>query len=279
LTDRASPYLWSVLLALIGALPASAQQVALTRSEQNLVNFGFATQLGSGVYVVSGRTMQIYRLPFGYTLKSTDESRFGVEFTLPVTLGFYDFKLQDTAEAKLPHHIDALSFVPGVTLSFVVLPSWQLQPFIEAGISKAGDAQADAWVYSGGLRSLYTFGGGGFDFLLRNEIVYAGLDARGAAGSDDFVRLQNTLTARRPFTRESKGDYLIYVMQEFYADQPQAAVDSPQQSGSSVQYEIGVTFGTTETRHIWGIPLPRVGIGYRFGAHLDVFRLVIGSPF
>jgi hypothetical protein len=25
--------------------------------------------------------------------------------------------------------------------------------------------------------------------------------------------------------------------------------------------------------------LPRVGIGYRFGSNLDVFRIVIGTPF
>jgi hypothetical protein len=32
---------------------------------------------------------------------------------------------------------------------------------------------------------------------------------RGAAGSDQFTRLQTVLTARRPFTRDSNIDYLI----------------------------------------------------------------------
>jgi hypothetical protein len=30
---------------------------------------------------------------------------------------------------------------------------------------------------------------------------------------------------------------------------------------------------------VWGIPLPRVGVGYRFGSDLDVFRIVFGTPF
>jgi hypothetical protein len=271
-------HLWSVLLAVICVLPARAQ-TALTRDEQNLVNFGFATQLGSGVYAVSGRTLQIYRLPFSYTLQSNDEHKVGVELTLPVTVGFYDFKLRDVAQATLPNHVDSVSFVPGVTFSFPVLPTWRLEPFLEAGISETGDPQSDANVYAGGLRSLYTFGAQRFAWLLYNDIVYAGLDFRGSAGSDDFTRLRTALTARRPFTRESTADYLLYAMHEYYIDQPHGTVYGPKSGGSSVQYEFGITFGTTPARRVWRVPLPRVGIGYRFGSNIEVFRLVLGSPY
>jgi hypothetical protein len=30
---------------------------------------------------------------------------------------------------------------------------------------------------------------------------------------------------------------------------------------------------------VWHIPVPRIGIGYRFGEDLDVWRLVLGAPF
>jgi len=89
---------------LAGAFsPLSRAQELLSGDEQNVVNFAFATQLGSGVYSVSGRTLQIYRLPFGHTLKSTDDSGFGIKLTLPVTLGFLDFELQDVANGTLGH--------------------------------------------------------------------------------------------------------------------------------------------------------------------------------
>jgi hypothetical protein len=268
-------------LALLAATlaPAAQAQTLLSRDEQNMANFAFATQLGSGVYSVSGRTLQIYRLPFSYTLKSTDDSSVGVELTLPVTFGFYDFELQDIADGDIPTNVDALSFVPGLTLVFEVQPGWKLEPYVEAGISRARDVDADASVYAGGLLSLYEFDGRGFDWLLRNDLTFAGVDVRGAAGSDNFARLQTVLTARRPFTRDSRVDYLVYAMNEYYVDQPNGPVDSTERSGSSVQYEIGFTLGTTETRHLWRIPLPRVGIGYRFGSNLEVFRIVIGTPF
>lgn len=267
-----------VLLAATAA-PVARAQTLLSGDEQNLVNFAFATQLGSGVYSVSGRTLQIYRLPFSHTLKSTEDSRFGVELTLPVTFGFYDFRLQDVANGVLPTNVDALSFVPGVTVVIELQPDWRLEPYVEAGISRARDVDADSSVYAGGLRSLYEFDGQGFDWLLLNDITLAGVDIRSAAGSDRFTRLQTVLTARRPFTRESKADFLVYAMHEYYIDQPHGPVDNSGQRSSSVQYEIGVTFGTTETRRIWRIPLPRVGIGYRFGSDLEVFRFVLGAPF
>lgn len=266
------------LLAATLAPPALAQEL-LSGDEQNLVNFAFATKLGSGVYAVSGRTLQIYRLRFGYTLQSADEANFGIALTLPVTFGFYDFELQDVADGKLPTSVDSLSFVPGLKLVFEPRPDWNLEPFVEAGLSRARDADADAWVYAGGLRSLYEFDGPGFKGMLYNELGYAGADFRGTSRSDHFTRLQTALTARRPFTRGSKVDYLVYAMNEIYVGQPGGPVDSAAQRGSAVQYEIGITLGTTETRRVWGVPLPRVGIGYRFGSSLDVIRVVFGTPY
>ena len=274
---------WSLYLpmALLAATlaPAARAQSLLSGDEQNVVNFAFATQLGSGVYSVSGRTLQIYRLPFGHTLKSTDESSFGVELTLPVTFGFYDFELQDIEDGDIPTQVDSVSFVPGLTLVFELQPDWTLEPYFEAGIARARDVNAHANIYAVGVASLFEFGGKGFDWLLRNDLTFAGVDLRGTDGSDRFARLQTVLTARRPFGRESSVDYLVYALNVYYVDQPGGPVDSAVQGGHSVQYEIGITLGTTEPRRIWHMPLPRIGIGYRFGSNLDVFRIVIGTPF
>jgi hypothetical protein len=267
-----------VPLAFIHA-PLARAQALLSRDEQNVVNFAFATQLGSGVYSVSGRTLQIYRLPFSHSLKSTDDSGFGVVLSLPVTLGFYDFELQDVANGDVPTRVDGVSFVPGLTLVFEVRPGWKLEPHVEAGISRARDADADATVYAGGLVSLYEFGGKGFDWQLRNDLTFAGVDLNGSAGTDRFTRFQTVVTARRPVNRNSRVDYLVYALSDIYVDQPDGPVDSAERGGSSLQYEIGITLGSSGRRRIWHIPVPRFGIGYRFGSNLDVFRIVIGTPF
>ena len=45
------------------------------------------------------------------------------------------------------------------------------------------------------------------------------------------------------------------------------------------QYEVGVTFGTRPSIKLWKIPLPRLGLSYRFGEDLSAIRLIFGSPF
>jgi hypothetical protein len=66
---------------------------------------------------------------------------------------------------------------------------------------------------------------------------------------------------------------------DVYTDTPGGPADGEGASGSDAQMEIGVTFGTIEPLRIWRIPLPRVGLGYRFGDELSVFRFVLGAPF
>jgi len=268
-----------IVLLVMASAPAAHAQSLLSGDEQNVVNFAFATQLGSGVYSVSGRTLQIYRLPFSYEMKSAAGSGFGAVLTLPVTLGFYNFELQDVADGDIPTNVDALSFVPGLKLVFEVKPDWSLEPYVEAGISKARDADADATVYSGGLASVYDFRGQGFDWQLRNDLTYASVDLHGSGGSDHFTRFQTVVSARRPFSRGASLDYLVYGLNDLYLDQPHGPVDSAEQRGNSVQYEFGITFGTAEMRRLWRIPLPRVGIGYRFGSELDAWRIVLGTPY
>jgi len=271
---------WPLIAVLaITQPPVARAQSLLSGDEQNVINFAFATQLGSGVYSVSGRTLQIYRLPFRYDLKPVGESGVRVALTLPVTFGFFDFELQDVANGDIPTDVDALSFVPGLAVTFKVAPDWHLEPYAEAGISKARDVDADWTVYSGGLASLYEFENQGFEWQLRNDLTFAGVDLHGATGSDHFTRFQTVLTARRPVRHGSPVDCLLYALNDYYFDQPDGPIDSADRRPGSLQYEIGITLGTSEKRRIWHVPLPRVGIGYRFGSNLDAWRIVFGTPY
>jgi len=45
------------------------------------------------------------------------------------------------------------------------------------------------------------------------------------------------------------------------------------------QYEIGLMMGVTPRWEIHGVPMPRLGIGYREAGVLSGWRLVLGDPF
>jgi hypothetical protein len=267
-------------LACVGV--AAHAQTPLTRAEQDVIDFGFATQLGSGVYTMSGRTLQIYKLPFGYEFDHAEDARIRVRLTFPVTLGFLDFEAIDVVESGLPDSLDSLSFVPGLQLDVPISPDWVLQPFVEAGVARDRTSDLDERIYAAGLRSLYEVARGATQWQLYDELLYANVEQRSLDHSNDFTRLRLGITARRPFDVAGDGrraDYLVYGFSDVFLDTPDSLLEGEEGGGGDPQFELGITFGTTEPRSVWRIPLPRIGLGYRFGDGLSVYRLVFGTPF
>jgi hypothetical protein len=274
----------AVLLCLLvcAGAAAHAQTATLTSSEQAVIDFGFASQLGSGVYTMSGRTLQVYKLPFGYDFERLEGARVRARLTLPVTLGFLNFEPIDVAHTGLPDSIDSLSFVPGLQLEIQIAPRWRLQPFVEAGIARDRTSDLDQRIYAAGLRTLYDREADDTAWQFYEELLYTGVDQRSLDRTDDFTRLRLGVTARRPFDVEGHGrraDYLVYGFSDVFLETPDSPLNGEEDDGGDPQFELGVTFGATEPIRIWRIPLPRIGLGYRFSDGLSVYRLVLGVPF
>ena len=261
---------------------AAYAQALLSSSEQEVIDFGFASQLGSGVYSMSGRTLQVYKLPFGYEFDHAADARVRPRLTLPVTLGFLDFEPVDVVHTGLPESLDSLSFVPGLVLEVMLSPHWRLEPFVEAGIARDRTSDLDQRIYAAGLRSLYDLTARGTSWQLYDELLYTSVDQRSLDRSDDFTRLRLGVTARRPFDVAGYGrraDYLVYGFSDLFVDKPDSPLNGEEGERGDAHFELGVTFGATEPLRLWRIPLPRIGLGYRFGDDLSVYRLVFGTPF
>lgn len=266
-------------LACALALPALAQET-LSAGDKSVANFAFATQLGSGIYTIDGRTVQIYRIPIAYVIKRETDTRWGLKATFPLTIGFYDFKPMDVVDTGVPDSLDTLSLVPGLEFR-VPKGNVLLKPFFEGGIAREGASDTSAWVYSGGLRTFARFKSGKFDVDLGNGLVYARVDPEGDAVTDDFSVFSVATQARHTmgvdlWNREL--EYGLYTSIELYFDTPQFPL--PADGGWSIndQYEVGATIGPREPWKIWKIKLPKIGIGYRFGGDANVIRFVIGGP-
>lgn len=272
-----------VALLLLASLEAGAESVEpLSEGEQTLINFGFATQLGSGVYSLSGRTLQVYNLPFSRDLPQREDSRVQWRLMLPVTIGFLDFKPVDVIDSGLPEHLDSYAIVPGVAAGIRLDRGWMLEPFVQAGIARDRTSEANERVYALGLRSHYDVDRGATHWRQSNELVHVVVDQDATSRSDDFTRLRVGLTARRPFDASATGqreDILGYALVELFTDAPAGPATQDGNDGLPPQYEVGFTLGASEGLRLWRIPIPRFGFGYRFGDGLHVYRLVLGAPF
>jgi hypothetical protein len=270
---------------LVAAGPSravAAEPQPLTQGEAQLAHFAFASQLGSGVYSVSGRTIQIYRLPIGWQLAEPEGRRPGLRLKLPVTIGLYDFKARDVIDTGLPDQLDTLTAAVGAEFDFPV-GEWHLLPYVEAGRAWDAGGDADAALYSASVHARREWSREEHLWRFSTGVVYAGVALEGANNDADLLKLEAGFESRRLVGFDIAGKPVeggAYVLAEWYADRAEeTVVRSTGERRIPAQGEIGLTLGTRPVLRLWGLPLPRIGLAYRFGEGTSVYRLVLGSPF
>lgn len=258
-----------------------AQGAHAGNSGQSIADFSFASQIGSGVYTAEGRTIQIYRLPFSWNLKDRGANAWGVRLLMPVTLGFYDYRVEDVLQAPLPHSLDTASFVPGVELSHLAPHDWIVSLSGQVGIAKERTSTADALTFALGSSAGHSFDQGPWQFHYQTTLTYAQTHFRDI-GKDAMLRLSSGLEARSALHIDFRGhalDFGPYLLNEWYLQRPAPPLAPDAGRVVAVQWEAGVTFGSIEPLYLWKIPIPRLGIGLRLGDSLAALRLVFGAPF
>jgi hypothetical protein len=258
-------------------------QTANARNEDEAVgrsiSYVFATDLGSGIYDLDGRTLQIYQFWYRKNLREATPDRFGVRFELPVTFGFFDFKPIDVLSHGIPTRVDSFSVVPGLALDYIVGDDWHVMPYARAGFSVASSS-VDGWLFGAGLRVERTTDFHGWDSFVRTDLAFAGANYRADIPNDSFARLRQGFDLRRGLgwkIREREVELGIYGIFDVVLDSP--AEPLSQDDGSVIQAEFGFTFSTRPRFRIWRWDAPRLGFGYRLAGELTTWRFVIGQPF
>jgi hypothetical protein len=271
------------LAMLLGGVQPAGAAAALRDGEADVIHFAFATQLGSGIYSIAGRTLQVYRIPLAWTLAEPGDGRPGVRLRLPVSVGLYDFAPRDVIDSGLPDQLDTFTAAGGIELDFPLGEGWHVFPYAEAGRAWDRDSSADATLYSASLHARREWPAGELLQRLQAGIVYAAVDLASGAGTSDMVMIEAGFEIRQPLGFRYGGagaDGGLYLLGEWYADRPgDPLVDSAGGSPLPVQFEIGLTLGGRTPARIWKLPLPRIGLGYRFGDGVSIYRLVLGAPF
>jgi hypothetical protein len=267
------------LLCGLPERPVSAQ--SSDPEDTGRKNYAFASQLGSGIYQLSGHTVQIYRVPVYYPIRPAQGRYPGVRVTLSGCIGYFELSPTDADPPDNPDDVAMASFVPGVALEFPVLKNWSLEPFGELGVAQDFHDSERATVYTVGLKSLAKFRPRGVDLLLGHRLVYAGDHVSDSEYDEDFVMLETGFEVRRPLAFEVKGHGLdggLYIMNYLYLEPTRVFLrDEPLEVGN--QYELGFTVGTRVPVEFWRFSFPRLGLGYRFGDDASAVRLVLGAAF
>ena len=270
------------MLMLLFAADACSQTPAETKTDEAVgqsLNYVFATDLGSGVYDLDGRTLQIYRFTYEKELREVDEDTLGVRFVMPLTFGFFDFTPLDVLSEGIPTRVDSFSLVPGFELDHVMENDWHLIPYVRGGLSVASSS-VDGWLYGLGVRIERERLWRGWDTLARTEFNYSGVGYRHDLPSDQFVRFRQAINLARGMNWKIRGrelEFGMYGIFDFILDPPTAPVVDGHRE--PLQGEFGITFSTRPPFKIWRWDAPRLGFGYRLAGELSAWHFLIGAPF
>jgi len=271
------------LMMMSGASAGAAgTSGAAGAADTQFANYAFASELGSGIYAVSGRTIQVYQLTPAYHLRpaAPRAGRPGIKLLFPLTVGFFNFVPVDLVRLQLPNSIGALSLEPGVELDFWLSDAWHVYPYLKAGGTFASSTEINGVIFGTGVRSDYRFEALGGGALWRAELAYAGVHYHGDLPDDSFTRLRNGVEVRRNLGWDWHGRALQlgpYAFADIYFNAPSGPASGI--SARTLQFEGGLMMDLLPQYQVRGWSLPRIGIGYREAGMLSGWRLVIGEPF
>lgn len=267
------PILILICSILFPATLAAADKVDLS-------NYAYSIYLGSGVYSAADRDVGTLNIPLKFQLIPMREGYWGLNLNLPFAIGIYNFKGLPL-DGPVPDRVETLTILPGIELPRQITNRWRLTPFVDLGAGKNLSGNNLTMVYGFGVKSLYEFSWKNFDMELANRFLYAGNEAQNTRLAHNFRAMETIITANHdlPFKIDHKPLVTsLYLGNYLYSNLAFIRFNN-RDFNINIQYETGVTLAIKKPAKFWFVSNPRIGVGYRFGDDLSVFRLVFGSPF
>jgi hypothetical protein len=254
----------------LGAGPASGAE---NTPEHDVLNQAYAVYLGSGIYVANERTAFIFRFSPAFRVRSEEEHAMGLRVRLTATLGFYDLAPGDLRSLDLPDRLATAALMPGVEFPVRIHDNWTLMPLLDVGVATDTGMQETTVVWGVGTRSRADWSDPRLDYILWNEMIWAGNRSTEAAGGTSFFNVFRTdLELRRlvDYTLfDQRLDLGLLVRADYYFE-PLLIGPPTVDAGRSVEVhsraELGFTSGPTEKLRAGKVfTVPRLGVAYRFG--------------
>jgi hypothetical protein len=220
-----------------------------------------------------------FRIPASFKVFTHDRDDWGLRVRFVLYGGIYDFNLDDAVDLDL--RFQSLAATPGVEFLVPIGKGWILKPFAEIGYGHDFDNSLSFGVWSVGMRSIVTWPVKTWFLSFGTKFQYLSTFTSDLAFADDYGEIRLGFDARHPlpFTiGGNQADISGYYIRRQYVD---AFIEREVGEPLEVQYtnEFGFTFGATPKVKLWFIPLPRIGLGYRWGPHIRGIRLNFGFPF
>ena len=240
------------------------------------VNFAFLNDYGMGGYDVDEGELRVIRIPPAYTFAAT-EKRPMLKVKLNVLLGFQEFADEDELEVDLAR-LRMWGVVPGIEAHFPVSQRWTLKPEIELGLATSSAGGAVTGIFATGIAATWRRPYDRNTVLVTPKIRY-NTEFRAGRLEDDHIDLSLEVELRRLLGWRAWDRPMepgVYVKGHYYLRELSFEAVGREDLDLRLLGEVGITFGARPAFSLWGIDLPRVGIGFIFGNRFRGLRIRFG---
>jgi hypothetical protein len=266
--SRHLPTLVAVLL--LGALPVGAQE--------DLAPLWQMPFDAAGASDLEARSLQLYRIPVSIPLLDAEERAWGLDLTLPVTLGGYDVSAV-LVDDLFSDRIETYSLVPGVEFQVPVGPHWMVKPFAELGVTGGENGTSDL-LWGVGTRARAGYAAGSMSYTLGGAAEYrSGGGGRSLVEHYSMLGVVGDAQVRMPFTvagRTARAG--LFAGYRFLTDATLRTLDADNLEIRH-QVEAGVSFATTPAPKVLFVSVPWIGVAYRAAGALSGVRIYLAFPF
>jgi hypothetical protein len=251
--------------------------------EATLINWWYSATFGTGFYKIGPAVATVIRVPFSYRLQPMEGGSLGVNLLAPVTVAVYHLNLRELDQLNLRQDVGAASVLPGAEVEIPMTERWRLKPFAQAGAgSEFTDVPLVAYMYTGGVKSLYRFPGDDYRVSLGNALFLAGYRIRDGSERQGIGSFQIGLDMETPWSMElwnGPAYFNTHVIATSYYSRLAFANPEPGKLAVHREYQIGFSFRIGRPVTFMGFGADTLGLGFRFAENVRGLSLYTEFPF
>src|SRR5262245_1027358 len=266
-----------------GALASAGARAQTITEEATLINWWYSATFGTGFYKIGPAVATVIRFPISYRLQAMEDGKLGVNLLAPVTVAAYHLNLHELDQFNLKQDVAAASVLPGAEVEIPVTERWRLKPFVQAGMgSEFSDPKLVAYMYTGGVKSLYRFPGDEYRVSLGNALFAAGYRVRDSSEKQGLGVFQIGLNMETPWSPNlwnGPTRFNTHFISTAYYPKLGFADPAPGQLSVYREYQVGFSFRTAREVSFLGFGSDTFGLSFRFARNLRGLSVFTEFPF
>ena len=153
----------------------------------------------------------------------------------------------------MKENVETVALAMGVELEFPVRDNWQLKPYGEVGLGARSSGEEEAFLYRGGLKSLWLVPRTRLDVRIGAALKFEGFELLGGPIRDSYGVAEIGGELRWPGgfqVRGSPSGFGAYLIARRFLPEVEVIPLPAESLGIGNQMEIGLTFGTSPSLSI-----------------------------